>query len=165
MPLDPEELLEHADRLAGDATATQADLRRAISAAYYAIFHFCLTAAADMAVGAAVRSTAEYILVYRSIDHSRLRGLCDRLRGTKPGNLAITPAGGFGDMAKFARIAFNLYEQRILADYDPTMTCSGSEVRLAVSDVREAIAWFKSCGREQQRAFLAMLLFKARSPP
>lgn len=39
-------------------------------------------------------------------------GLRDRLLGTKPGHVAITPTGGFGDMAKFARVAFNLYEQR-----------------------------------------------------
>ena len=104
------------------------------------------------------------MLVYRSIDHSRLRGLCDQLRGTKPGNVAITPTGGFGDMAKFARVAFNLYEQRILAGCDPTMTCSASEIRLAISDVREAIIWFNSCSPEQQRAFLTMLLLRARSP-
>ena len=162
--MDPEELLKHADRLAGDVTATQVDLRRAISAAYYAIFHFCSMAATDMALGTTSRSTAEYMLVYRSIDHSRLRGLCDQLRGTKPGNVTITPTGGFCDMAKFARVAFNLYEQRILADYDPTMTCSASEVRLAVSDVREAIIWFNSCSLEQQSAFLTMLLFRTRSP-
>jgi hypothetical protein len=47
-PLDPEELLEQARRLA--AEPTQADLRRAISAAYYGLFHFFLTAAADMIV-------------------------------------------------------------------------------------------------------------------
>jgi len=47
VPPDPDELLQQADALAGKPAATQADVRRAISAAYYAIFHFCMTAAAD----------------------------------------------------------------------------------------------------------------------
>src|SRR5581483_2014715 len=84
---------------------------------------------------------------------SRLRSRCDQLRGSKPGNIAIIPAGGFGDISRFARVAFNLYEQRILADYDPTVTYSASEVRLAISDAGQAIAWFNSSTREQQTRF------------
>ena len=41
-----DELLQQADRLA--AGTTQADLRGAIRAAYYAVFHALLRAAADM---------------------------------------------------------------------------------------------------------------------
>jgi uncharacterized protein (UPF0332 family) len=69
-PLDPEELLEQS---------TQADLRRAISSAYYGLFHFLLTAAADMLVGPDKRDTPYYGLVYRSIDHGQLRALSSRL--------------------------------------------------------------------------------------
>jgi hypothetical protein len=43
VPPDPSELLQRADALAGAAAATQADLRRAISDAYYFPFlpHIC----------------------------------------------------------------------------------------------------------------------------
>lgn len=162
MPLDPKELLLHSDALAAKAGATQADLRRAISAAYYAIFHFVLAAAADMALGTSSPSTPGYGLVYRSIDHSRLRGLCDQLRGTKPGNVAITPTVGFGRIADFARLTVNLYEYRILADYEPSRDFTVDETKVAISDAREAIAWFQASAEEQQKAFLTMLLFRQR---
>jgi hypothetical protein len=73
VPHDPSELLRQADALARSAGATQADLRRAISTAYYVVFHFCLSAAADMVCGIASRSTARYSLVYRSVDHKTLK--------------------------------------------------------------------------------------------
>jgi hypothetical protein len=80
VPPDPDQLLRQADALAGGAGASQADLRRAISTAYYAVFHFSLTAAADMVCGVGDRSAAGYSLVYRSVDHKTLRSLCAQLR-------------------------------------------------------------------------------------
>src|SRR5215467_12928539 len=114
-PLDPEELLEQARRLA--AQPSQADLRRAISAAYYGLFHFFLAAAADMIVGPEKRGAPCYGLVYRSVDHSQLRALSKRLSGSKPDNQPMAPAEGFGPIADVARIAGNLLELRHKADY------------------------------------------------
>jgi uncharacterized protein (UPF0332 family) len=158
VPPDPEELLQQADVLAGKAGANQADLRRAISAAYYAIFHFSLTAAADMVWGAASRSTPGYTLVYRSVDHKALRSLCEKLSGTNPQDVAIIPSSGFGRVADFARVTANMQRQRHLADYDPSKTFTASEAKVAISDARQAILWFKSCDDEQQKSFLTMLL-------
>lgn len=83
MPPDPEEFLQQADALAGNSSATQVDLRRAISAAYYAVFHFCLAAGTDMILGAGASASARYSIVYRSVDHARLRGLCEQLKVEK----------------------------------------------------------------------------------
>jgi uncharacterized protein (UPF0332 family) len=162
LPPDPEELLQQADTLAGTGgAANQADLRRAVSAAYYAVFHFCLTAAADMVCGTGARSTDRYSLVYRSVDHSRLRSLCTSLKGTQP-QVSMIPVGGYGQIADFARNASNLYETRCSADYDPSRTYSAAEVKVAISDARQAINWFQAGTPEQQKAFLTLLLFKAR---
>jgi hypothetical protein len=138
------------------------DWRRAISAAYSGLFHFTLTAAADLVVGADERSSARYSLVYRSVDHSRLRTLCSQLSGTKPQNLPLVPSGGFGTIADFARIAGNLYELRNLADYDPSRNFTPDEAKLAISDARQAITWFQQGTKEQQEVFLTLLLFKSR---
>ena len=166
MPPDPDELLAQADALAGKPSPTQTDLRRAISSAYYAVFHFCLAAAADMVFGAAARPTAGYSVAYRSVDHARLRGLCEQLKGAKPQNdVPIIPAGGYGRMADFARLAGSLYEERISADYDPSRSYTAAEVRVVISNARQAITWFRSCTEEQQEAFLTMLLFKQRNAP
>jgi hypothetical protein len=77
--LNPEHLLEQAGRLIAPGLRgqpRQVDLRRAISAAYYAVFHAALTLAADHFVGVTRRATSQYSLVYRSIDHRSLRDLC-----------------------------------------------------------------------------------------
>jgi hypothetical protein len=138
----PEHLFERADATAANPMARQTDLRRAISDAYYGLFHFTLTAATDMVVGETERSTARYSWVYRSIDHSRLRTLCSNLSGTNPKNVPIPP-GGFGPIAEFARLTGNLYLQRILADYDPSENFTSEEATVAVSNARQAIKWFK----------------------
>jgi uncharacterized protein (UPF0332 family) len=158
----PEHLFEQADRLTTAVDTRQTDLRRAISNAYYGLFHFALTAAADMVVGAAEQATPRYVLVYRSVDHTRLRALCVQIRATNPQNVPLVPVDGFGSIADFARITFNLYELRILADYDPARWFTLDEARLAVSDAREAIKMFQQGSEEQQQAFLTLLLFKQR---
>jgi hypothetical protein len=161
-PPDPEHLFEQAAGLAADTESRQANLRRAISAAYYGLFHFTLTAAADMVLGSGNRGSGRYSLVYRSIDHSRLRILCTQLRGTQPKNLPFEPPGGFGSVADFARIAGNLQELRNLAEYDPSRDITPDEARVAISDARQAITWFQQGAKEQREAFLTLLLFKSR---
>ena len=162
MPPDPNEMLQQADFLAAQSGATQADFRRAISTAYYAIFHLCLTAAADMVVGAASRGSTTYCLVYRSVDHKTLLGLCRQLSQSKPQNLAIVPTCGFGRVADFARVTANMQEQRVSADYDPSKTFTEVGAKIAISEARQAISWFRSSDVEQQQAFLTMLLFRQR---
>jgi hypothetical protein len=159
-PPDPDRLFAQADALA--VRPHEEDWRRAISAAYYGLFHFVIAAAADMMVGADRRDTFLYTLVYRSVDHSRLRNLCSQLSGTKPQNLPLVPSSGFGTIADFARIASNLYELRNLADYDPSRNFTPDEAKLAISDTRQAITWFQQGTKEQQETFLTLLLFKSR---
>jgi uncharacterized protein (UPF0332 family) len=159
-PLDPKELLDQARRLA--AQQSQADLRRAISAAYYGLFHFFLSAAADMIVGADKRDTPYYSLVYRSVDHKQLRAVSNLLSRSKPDDLPIAPVGGFGSIADVARVAGNLLELRHKADYDPGYTCDTSEASVAISEAQQAIDQFKASTTDQRQAFLMLLLFKSR---
>jgi hypothetical protein len=161
-PPDPERLFEQADALTAGPDRRQTDLRRAISNAYYGLFHFTLTAAADMVAGSGDRASGQYSLVYRSVDHSRLRTLCLQLSGSKPQNLPFVPPDGFGTIADFARVAGNLYELRNFADYDPSRDFTPEEARLAVSDARQAITWFQGSTTVQQEGFLTLLLFKPR---
>ena len=151
----PDHLFDQADHLTSGVPSRPTDLRRAISNAYYGLFHFAITAAADMVLGAANQATARYALVYRSVDHAHPRA-------TNPQKVALVLVGGFGSIADFARITLNLYELRILADYDPSRLFTPNEARLAVSDAREAIKWFQQGTAEQQQTFLTMLLFKNR---
>jgi uncharacterized protein (UPF0332 family) len=165
-PPDPVHLFEQADALAGNATEEprQVDLRRAISAAYYGLFHFTLTAAADMMIGTGHQSTRRYELVYRSVDHSRLMTLCRQLSGSKPASPIepYAPSDGFGSVASFARIVCELYELREFADYDPLRDFTVDEAKIAVRNAREAIEWFKGGTDAQREAFLTLVLFRPR---
>ena len=85
--LNPEHLLAQARVLTAAPSAgppRQVDVRRAISAAYYAVFHAILTAAADEFVGVGQRVKPNYALVYRSIDHRHLSAVCSIARAKVP---------------------------------------------------------------------------------
>ncbi len=83
-PPKPAYLFEQAERLIGGAepqpSPRQEDLRRAISTAYYGVFHFAVTAAANMISVEEIRSSDHYSLVYRSIDHVWVRTLCEEIQ-------------------------------------------------------------------------------------
>lgn len=161
-PPVPEDLLEQADRLTVE-NASETDLRRAISNAYYALFHLALTAAADMVVRADQRATPRYSLVYRSVEHKYLRTLCRKVSATVPQNAPLKPAGGFGSVAHFARTTLSLAGLRIQADYDPSVEFKFSEVEHQVREARQAIDSFQEGSLGQREAFLTMLLFKERA--
>jgi hypothetical protein len=161
-PPVPEHLIEQAEKLTIEG-ALETDLRRALSNAYYALFHLALTAAADMVAGGDLppRASPRYSFVYRSVDHSRLRSLCQQVSKTNP-QLPFAPVGGFGPLADFARITVNLYELRISADYDPSKEFNINDARVEVANARQAIEWFRQSSSKQREAFLTMLLFKGR---
>jgi uncharacterized protein (UPF0332 family) len=164
---DPERLLEQAETLItrhGDET----DLRRAVSATYYALFHYALRAAADLMIGAASRGAPQYSLAYCSIDHARLKTLRDQMRGPAPQDVILPyapPAPAyFGKMSAFVRLTVNLQQERHYADYHPTIRFDEPRARQAVSTARIAIKAFEDSTAEQREAFLTLLLFKPRQP-
>jgi hypothetical protein len=160
---DPDRLFDQADSLINNHT-DETDLRRAVSAAYYGVFHFTLRALADWIVGPANRSTNRYVLVYRSVDHKVLRALCDQFRGSTVNAVIVPfePVGGFGPVKDFARAVLNLYEQRILADYDPARPLSHADAFGAVSSARPAVAKFQAATPGQREGFLTLLAFRPR---
>lgn len=167
-PLDPEHLFEQASGLIGripPPEPLQANLRRAISAAYYALFHVALTAAADMVVGRDDRSNGLYELVYRSVAHNWLRDLCRDLRKRPiPHRYKLyEPQGGFGaDMSAFAELVIQLQEARNEADYSPSLHVSRSDAVALVARARNAFARFNAAPAGDRKAFLTLLLFQPR---
>lgn len=78
--LDSDEFLDLARRLADPSAGTppsDAQLRRAVSTAYYAIFHAALTSAAERFMGAADARRPGYALLYRGFEHGRMRRVCE----------------------------------------------------------------------------------------
>lgn len=167
--LNPEHLFEQADRLSTAPAAgqpRQVNLRRVISAAYYGVFHFTLAAAADDSVGVTKRSSSQYALAYRSIDHRRLRDLCNDVRKSTPPAKYIPhlPTNGLGaNITAFAAAAVDLQEKRHAADYDPLIRVSLSDALLAIGTARAAVRRFRRANAARRQAFLALLLFPPRT--
>lgn len=143
----------------------QVDLRRAISNAYYGVFHAILTAAANHFVGSSKQSTRQYSLVYRSVDHSSLRSLCAALKGRKISQKIAfhAPVAGFDlDTQILAKFVLELQEKRIAADYDPGMQIKTLDARLAVEAARTALRHLDQANAESREAFLSLLVFQPR---
>ena len=172
--LNPDHLLEQADRLItppGGGAPRQADLRRAISNAYYAVFHAVAAQAADDFVGITHRASARYALVYRSIDHTPLRKLCEfverseevKKTGQPTKYSRYSPRAGFGpDLIALAAAVVDLQEKRHLADYDPLFRVRMSDAVLTVATGRTALDRFRNANRTSRKAFLSLLVFSPR---
>lgn len=165
---NPEHLFEQALKLSAAPPAgapRQTDLRRAISAAYYAVFHTASTAAADEFVGITNRTSPEYALVYRSIEHRNLRELSEEVLKAQPRAkyAKFLPKAGFDAQIKsFATAVIELQEKRHTADYDPQLRVRRSDALLAIGTARAAVDALGRAGNGERKAYLTLLLFPPR---
>ncbi|MEO6717868.1 MAG: hypothetical protein ABIM50_11565 [Novosphingobium sp.] len=171
--VNPKHLLDQAERLlrpSGQGTKAiirQADRRRAISSAYYAVFHFTLAAVADQFVGKSERNNNRYTLAYRSIDHSKLECLCKVASREKIDSKSkyaeFFPDGAFEQSVReFASLLIELKEKRNAADYDPSHWVSVQDARNAIKSASSAIENFERAPSVQKMIFLTLLVFPPR---
>jgi hypothetical protein len=166
--LNPNHLFEQANKLITIQVGPprQVDVRRAISAAYYATFHATITAAADQFIGVTNRDTSRYGLVYRSVGHAWLRDLCKEIQKPTLSNKfrPHAPIGGFGsNVTAFAAAVVELQEKRHSADYDVMIRMNKSDAVLAISTAKAALRRFSKASKTRRLAFLSLLLFPPRS--
>ena len=164
--LIPSHLLEQAERLleprksgSKPALIRQVDRRRAISSAYYAVFHAILTDLADQFIGRDQRKSSCYALAYRHIDHRQLESLSNQVIKQTPEKryLPFMPDGGFDDsIRKFASLTIELKGDRNSADYDPSRWVGITDARLAIAQARDAISRFANAPDEQRCVFLTL---------
>jgi hypothetical protein len=152
--MNPEHLLDRADLLIDPGTPLgrprQADLRRAISNAYYAVFHFTLAAIADFVLGKAAPKDDSYARVYRGLDHGDLKNRSNDVRAIG------------GQVKAFIDAALTLQNDRHEADYNPLFKVTKSDALTKVKLARSAIASFKGASENDRRSCLVALLFKKR---
>jgi hypothetical protein len=166
--LNPNHLFEQANKLITIQVGPprQVDVRRAISAAYYATFHATITAAADQFIGITNRDTSRYGLVYRSVSHAWLRDLCREVQKPTLSNKfrPHAPISGFGlNVTAFAAAVVELQEKRHSADYDVMIRMNKSDAVLAISTAKAALRRFSKASKTRRLAFLSLLLFPPRS--
>ena len=155
------DLLNTADDLvstAGNRRPRQSNLRRAVSTAYYAMFHCLAGCCADTLVGgrSADRSGPAWRQAYRALEHGLARNNCKR-----NDFIAKFPQ----DIVDFANAFVALQEKRHMADYDPAVSFVKLEVEGDIAEARTTIEGFLSVGRKHRRAFAVYVLFKTRANP
>ena len=157
----PDDLVRHAIRLLGNPNglATEADLRRAVSAAYYALFHaICGDAALLLApdVPEPVRHR-----IQRWFDHGQIKVLCGRLTKAhleQPLADLIGPTAS-PDLRFVASSFIELQEKRHQADYDPGYLVRWDETRIVIEkSVRSIGAWRRLQATSEANIFVLSLL-------
>ena len=142
------ELAEHLVDIGGRPMLRQIALRRAVSGAYYAIFHALCAVCADELVGWARTGTLDPI--YRTLDHRTVRR---RLMSVKAATIAPS------SIQKIAASFAHLQDQRHAADYEPPkLLFSPRQVRLLVDEAREAINLIEALPARGERLRLAIFL-------
>jgi hypothetical protein len=135
-------------------------VRRSISTAYYALFHFLLEEATYRVVGASTPLTRRRRIVARAFTHTGMRFALEKVQ--KP-NLAGPLQGYFGlqQPPAFARVMGQAFshaqELRHEADYDLNASLSETDALLLLSEVQTAIQEWQSARTAADRDFKAAL--------
>lgn len=143
-----------------------AQLRRAVSTIYYALFHKILREAAARFMGSGSESSAAYSLLYRSFDHRHMKTICEQLNVPtmkKAMQTSLHRTAVSAAMRNFARIFLVLQEQRHQADYDPRTAFESSEVSNLIDMAELAIRAFNNAPPAEQADILALLMVRPRA--
>jgi hypothetical protein len=140
----------------------QGNLRRAVSTAYYALFHFLIDQSSRLFVGSTGERESFRRVLVRAYGHSEMLSVARTFRGgTLPatitrlvGTLPVPPV-----LRNLAELFLNLQEQRHLADYDLAAAFLRQDVLALIDDVERAVAdWATIRTEPAARFFLICLL-------
>ena len=159
------DLLEQARRLAtlDIRKPKQASLRRAVSAAYYAVFHLLVDEACRVQIGAQHNQAPFRQVLGRAFAHGVMKDACKSFgSGTlKQGVLKGLPTGFTIDkeIRQLAETFVDLQHKRHLADYDLTERFDRSDVLGLIEQVERRVEDFRNlASSSEKRFFLACLL-------
>ncbi len=159
--MNPHDLLRAAYQLAlepGIGRPRQANLRRAISTAYYALFHTLANCCADMLAGStrANRSQRAWRQTYRALEHGHAKNQC-----VNQSVMNRFPA----EIQNFGESFVDMQARRHIADYDPDPDdqFARAEVLEYIEDSEETIRDFEDAPTSDRRAFAIYVLLRLRS--
>ena len=131
-PIDPHDLLRHAEDIESPPGRTGTDYRRAVSAAYYALYHALTLRAATL-----TEPSARYDAV-RRFRHWRLR---DAAR-------TVIDGGGDALSERIARALLFLQAERVHADYNHREQFTRRRARRAIAIAARAVEALEGGGGE-----------------
>ena len=129
----------------------QANLRRAVSTAYYAMFHRLARVAADSLVGK--RRNEAWHQVYRALEHGSARKACGNKQAMS--RFACQIQG-------FASTFVTLQHLRHNADYALEARHEKLDVLVVIDKAEDAIAQLEQADGQQLRTFAVHVLFRWR---
>jgi hypothetical protein len=158
-----DDLLEQANHLAmrERSRPRQASLRRAVSSAYYALFHLLATEGARQL--APPQPAALRVRIRRAFAHARMKDACRQFRTPNPPDSikSVLALPLERDLILVASAFIALQEARHEADYDLGMTFNRIDVLQNVQRARTAFAsWQAVRARPNAAVFLAALILQ-----
>jgi hypothetical protein len=148
-----DDLLAQAKHLATlDATRPkQANLRRAVSSAYYALFHFLVEESCNQITGK-TRSPARQ-LMSRAFEHGKMKEVCMEFKKQTPTDILkphwITLSLPCSDLTQVAESFIYLQELRHSADYDLSTPVNRQAATDAYDLACEAVSIWRSLSSAQ----------------
>ncbi|MCB1455059.1 MAG: hypothetical protein KDJ48_12810 [Nitratireductor sp.] len=150
---------EELANVSGKRRPKQANLRRAISTAYYALFHALCNNCANCFVGkGSDYPRAAWRRAYRSLNHGFAKEACNHTKKEKLRVLEKFPL----EIQDFAYQFYTMQLKRHDADYDPYFTATKSGVMSDIIAVRKAVSDFEAAPLLDRRAFSTWVLFPDR---
>ena len=150
--IDPQELIDTCRKLM-TPPPSDADIRRAISTAYYALFHTLAASNAGLIADQPRSSRSAYAWdrVYRRLEHGRAR---NNLRADR--NL-LSQSGD-----DFVRTFIEAQGHRLEADYDPNAQLNLSLAVNIIARAETAVRNFAQLTEEERRFLASQSMFDSR---
>ena len=150
--IDPQELIDTCRKLV-TPPASDADIRRAISTAYYALFHTLAASNADLIADQPLssRSAHAWDRVYRRLEHGRTR---NNLRADRH---LLSQTGD-----DIVRTFIEAQGHRLEADYDPNAQLNLSLAINIITQADTAVRHFIQLTEEERRFLAAQSMFDNR---
>ena len=151
--MESQDLIKTAHRLTkvDRGRPMQANLRRAISTAYYAVFHSLARMAADLIVG--TDRNEAWHQAYRALEHGSAKKACLNQEA-----MLKFPS----EIREFAYAFAILQTARHKADYSLEDRYYKLDASAAINRAHDAIRSIKKVGTKDRRRFVAHVLFKRR---
>lgn len=138
----------------------QAHLRRAISTAYYALFHFLVDQACQSVVGTSPGVKAQRQLLARTFAHSEMQSAAKSFGGGNlpkpvPNTLSKVPR----PVCEMADLFVKAQERRHAADYDLAESFTREGTLKMIEEIEAALkSWKKASNHPMAKLFLVSLL-------
>jgi hypothetical protein len=151
-----DDLLSQAFQLVHAIPRTQATLRRAVSAAYYGVFHFLIAEATANWPNPTLRAA-----LGRAYDHGIMKTASNRILNTNDFPFAGEDPTVVSNLRFIARTFSQLQEDRHFADYNMTRDLDPTDALNQVKSAEKVFKTWHSLRAEQiAQAYLVSLLVK-----